>query len=611
MAVEKKIAAGQTHTYGISLQEDQYVRLVVDQKGIDLGVRVSDEDGRRIGDFDTPNAAGGPESIVFISERSGTYRIELQPLDEFRNPAPGQYEIRVVELRKASDQELRTGRALLTLRTKGVILLNEVLLELPGVRNRLMRAGYESEVAGMLWSFDEKSAAKLLTQAADVVRESLPSNGSFSSEAFQGPIQLRRTIARQMMKHDPEMALAFIRSTRSPMLERYLGNQEKELELSISKALAQQNPKAAFQIAKESLKNGLSQSILDTVEALRDKNPELAANIAHDILAGLADQPLIEIPSNAYMASGLIQLVRSTGSPSAGARKPEVNLISDTELRSLLQKMASEVLSFTPPDTGVYSFQKFTAEHLITTLKEAGGSMHIVTPELLASLEQRLGATPGVKTTPPEGGLVSQVHYLNLEEALNVSHRQAILNGIKERSFEDVLQHLEKLSPDDRSNLVGIVAGEIGPGLKKSTALALLDRARKLLPYSPRAQDEDEVENLLAFVESYSLLDPNRGFEIVEPLIDQFNDLSIAALTMNGFSEIYYQDGDLITTGENAVAVMAIQLAKAVGQLAQANFQRAKSDADRVRPLSVRIKMHLAIASNAISGQDNDDEEDD
>jgi hypothetical protein len=170
-----------------------------------------------------------------------------------------------------------------------------------------------------------------------------------------------------------------------------------------------------------------------------------------------------------------------------------------------------------------------------------------------------------------------------------------------------MFQHLEALSLIDRTELIGEIVGDIGPGLKKSTTLMFLDRARRLLPSSPRAEDQDEMEVLLSFVSPYSLVDPNRGFEIVEPLIDQFNDLTIAAVTMNGFPKKYYEDGDFITDGGTALSDMLDKLSTALGHLALANFQRAKADADRIRTPRARIEMHLAIASCAISGCDEDE----
>jgi len=609
IVIQSRLAAEQTHSYSVALQEDQYVRLVIDQKGIDLGIQVTDPRGNRIGDFDSPNATGGPETVAFIAESSGVYLLELQPLDEFRNPAPGQYEIRIVELRKATDSELRNGKTQLALRTKGVVLLNEVMAELSGVSHRLTKARYETEVAALMWNFDAKTGAKLLHQAAEVVREVLQEGGRFDSENNLTPVLLRQRIARLMAKHEPELALDFVRSTRNTKAMRYLGYTDKQLELSIARSLAQSNPRAAFQIAEDQLKDGFPEEILDTVEALKEKNPELSASLIHSILGRLAEQSLIENSANATMASRLVQFVRRSSAPGAATSTPYGSMITDAELRGLLQKMVAEVLSYSPPERGGITIQKISAESMFTTLRQWSGGMQVVTPELVTSMEQRLGAKAPTNAVYPSEFVVPILSFETREEELNASWRHAFQAAVRERNFETAFQFLEKLPVEERKGLIGEIIEWIGPELKKSTSLSILDRARRVLPWSSRAQDEEQLETLLSFVEPYSLLDPNRGFEIVEPLIDQFNDLAAAALTMNGFSDTYYQDGEFITDRRNAVADMAKQLSKALGRLTPANFQRAKADADRVRQTSVRIEMHLAIAARAISDTDDEDDE--
>jgi hypothetical protein len=595
IVVQSRIAADQVHSYGVALQEDQYLRLVVDQKGIDLGIRVSDPRGRRIGDFDSPNATAGPETITFIAESSGVFGLEVQPLDELRKPAPGLYEIRIVELRKASDQELRSGRSQLALRSRGVALLNEVLAELPGVNNRLIKTRFEIELAGLMWNFDEKAGAKLLHQAAEVVREILQQGGSANLGSASTPVLLRQRVATVMMKHEPEMALEFVRSTRTPKTPHYFGRRDNELELLIARSLAKSNPRAAFQIVDDQLMDGFPDEILETVAALKEKNPELSAILIQKIMVRLAEQPLIENYANATMASSLVQLVRRTSGPSAG-------LISDVELRGLLQKMISEVLSYSPPETGVFTLQKVTAESMFSTLRQWGGGTPVINPEIVKSMEQRLA--PRVQLRPAGEYVVPQVPFETQEDELNAIHLRAFHTAVADRNFESAFQFLERLPVDERPRLIVDIVERIGPELKKPTSLYILDRARRALPWSSRARDEGELETLLAFVAPYSLLDPNRGFEIVEPLLDQFNDLANAAVTMNGFSDSYFLDGDFDTDGSNALAGMSNQLSKALGQLTPANFQRAKSDADRIRLTTVRIKMHLAIASRAISGSE-------
>src|SRR5215813_1498475 len=62
-SIEKQIAAGQTDSYRLSLIEGQYVRVVVEQKGIDVVVELFGPDGKKLDEVDGPNGRYGTEPI--------------------------------------------------------------------------------------------------------------------------------------------------------------------------------------------------------------------------------------------------------------------------------------------------------------------------------------------------------------------------------------------------------------------------------------------------------------------------------------------------------------------------------------------------------------------
>src|SRR6266852_770208 len=74
--IERTLAAGQSHSYAISLEQDQFLQLLVDQRGIDVVVRTFSPAGRRLREVDTPNGTDGPEDVTVIAETAGVYRIE-------------------------------------------------------------------------------------------------------------------------------------------------------------------------------------------------------------------------------------------------------------------------------------------------------------------------------------------------------------------------------------------------------------------------------------------------------------------------------------------------------------------------------------------------------
>src|SRR6185295_1090873 len=96
--VERELKTGETHVYQIALGVGQFLDAAVNQRGVDVVVRLFAPDGSKLAEIDSPNGEQGDEPVVVESKTSGTYRIEVSPLEE---NAKGKYEIRINELLSA------------------------------------------------------------------------------------------------------------------------------------------------------------------------------------------------------------------------------------------------------------------------------------------------------------------------------------------------------------------------------------------------------------------------------------------------------------------------------------------------------------------------------
>src|SRR5215831_11855940 len=83
--IERALSAGQSHTYTINLEKGQFVEVIVDQHGIDVVIRTFSPSGQKLGEFDSPNGANGPENVGIAASVAGEYRLEVVPLDPSRN----------------------------------------------------------------------------------------------------------------------------------------------------------------------------------------------------------------------------------------------------------------------------------------------------------------------------------------------------------------------------------------------------------------------------------------------------------------------------------------------------------------------------------------------
>jgi CHAT domain-containing protein/tetratricopeptide (TPR) repeat protein len=101
--IEHELAGGQTHSYRVLLVSNQFLHVVVDQRGIDVVVVLFGPEGKKLAEVDSPGGTSGIEPIFEVAEISGSYRIEVQSLD--KDAAPGRYQIRIEELRAATPQD--------------------------------------------------------------------------------------------------------------------------------------------------------------------------------------------------------------------------------------------------------------------------------------------------------------------------------------------------------------------------------------------------------------------------------------------------------------------------------------------------------------------------
>jgi tetratricopeptide (TPR) repeat protein len=99
--VERELTGGQTHAYQLTLAADQYLHLIVEQRGIDVVVALTGPDGQKLVEVDSPNGMVGPEPVSFVAEAPGNYWIEVRSPQS--SAVVGRYEMRITELRAATD----------------------------------------------------------------------------------------------------------------------------------------------------------------------------------------------------------------------------------------------------------------------------------------------------------------------------------------------------------------------------------------------------------------------------------------------------------------------------------------------------------------------------
>ncbi|MEW6734175.1 MAG: tetratricopeptide repeat protein, partial [Acidobacteriota bacterium] len=103
--IEQQLAGGRCHAFQIPINGGQYAQIVVEQRGIDVTLKLYDPAGNRLVEIDSPNGTRGSEiiSLVAAAEKTDNYRLEVQSTEE--TAARGSYQIRITELRTAKVED--------------------------------------------------------------------------------------------------------------------------------------------------------------------------------------------------------------------------------------------------------------------------------------------------------------------------------------------------------------------------------------------------------------------------------------------------------------------------------------------------------------------------
>jgi CHAT domain-containing protein len=140
--LERELGGGQNHSYRINVSPGQFLRVIVDQRGIDIVATICAPDGKQIAKVDRPNGAHGPEAISILSDQEGLFILQVRSLEKATPVA--RYQVRIAEQRNhmpGDDIRIEAEKSM----SEGEVLRSRGKLE-------TLRAAVEKfELARTLW----------------------------------------------------------------------------------------------------------------------------------------------------------------------------------------------------------------------------------------------------------------------------------------------------------------------------------------------------------------------------------------------------------------------------------------------------------------------------
>ena len=155
-------------------------------------------------------------------------------------------------------------------------------------------------------------------------------------------------------------------------------NRELQLELSIANQISPKDPMSAFRMAEDTLKQGVSRDLVNTLQQLRTKDPGLATRLSNDIASRLANESFLQHPEAANLATSFLQINRTA------------SLIPEPEYRNLFQKVVNEALSYTMSFPNSYSMERNAAQNLLNSVKSMSRELQAYAPDQREAVEKKL-----------------------------------------------------------------------------------------------------------------------------------------------------------------------------------------------------------------------------
>ena len=107
--MERSITGGENHAYTIDLEPNQFARIAIEQRGVDLVAHLLDADRNVVADFDVEPRTTGQEVVEFATSTKCSCSFTVEPRQ--KSAPAGKYDITVSEIRAATPNDFALDEA--------------------------------------------------------------------------------------------------------------------------------------------------------------------------------------------------------------------------------------------------------------------------------------------------------------------------------------------------------------------------------------------------------------------------------------------------------------------------------------------------------------------
>jgi hypothetical protein len=581
---------------------------------------------------------------------------------------------------EATPVEPEKSKERLELEKNAFKLLDDAIGDANGLKLWENRALVYAAAGDLYWKTDQKRARKLFRDAANeiIAGNQIPKEKSknyWEDYGYWQDTSPRRAILLLIAAHDADLALELLLETRSPDLQAAINQQnqpkpppnapnvpekktsaqavneqknkmqiqqEISLEQQFAVKAAEQNPKKAAKLIRDSLSKGFSYAVIQLLAKINEKDEDLGKELLGEIIGKILDTDFAEKEDARSVASIFLQQAFNPQTYKSRDEKFKPLKLEDKDLKAIAAKLAdyfigkTDLRSYWSFSEILPALEKYAPEKS-PQLKQRADAFKKLIPEEDRGWQEvrKLINDPNSKPEQLideadkyagyekfelyrsavdkalEAGTGDKIRDLlrgepsgkQRDDALSYIDTKLSEKAIKDDKLEDAQSLVAKTESNSSKVriLVDLALGFHKKNTKEAreTAVDLMTKARALVGDAPESREE--VGDILKVASGYAVVEPSRAFLYLPPLVEMSNDLMMAYSLLAKYSkqEAFFKKGEMLytqTVGNSGASYM--RYGKELGLLAAADFGRAKGLIEQFRRDDVRVLVKVLTAQS-------------
>ncbi len=423
--------------------------------------------------------------------------------------------------------------------------------------------------------------------------------------------------------------------------DRMRATQEINLEQQLTTRAALTDPDKAAKAIKDSLAKGISMNVISLLQVVLQKDEKRAADLAGDVVAKITGTDLTRTNEDLNGAVSFLQFMARPPQPVNPANRYRLFAFTEAQAKEVAYKLANTFLQASPPafvtnslGRALPALEKLVPEKaLILKQKDAQNKKTAAanaaksgqpparqwdpngTPEEIIAAAARM-PNPRDRTAPYQSA-VNKMFQFNDEarakriadsipdekmraQALDRLETMRIGRLTSEGKLDEARASIAALT-SKRTQIQRLVQLAMQFHRKNNpkdieTAGGLMAEAKLLTREFP--EDEDELGDYMELVRGYAAVEPDVAFRMIEPLMDQFNEMVQATAVLSRYNkrDRTFKKGEMVMRiNGGGSGILAFRYVQQIQLLAKADLERMNILTDRFQRNDARMLMKLYV----------------